>query len=87
MKEKNVLLFKFLCNIFVGVRIIKEMPVSVTSGTPCIIVLKIILLNYVDKSHCPEYGPEATSFEKCNETCLEGKTAKALSCCCLESLE
>ena len=30
----NALLFKFLCNIFNGVRIIKEMPVSVASGTP-----------------------------------------------------
>ena len=29
----NVLLFKFLCNIFIGVRIIKEMPGSVASGT------------------------------------------------------
>jgi hypothetical protein len=36
VKEKNVLLFKFRCNIFIGVRIIKEMPGSVTSGTPCI---------------------------------------------------
>ena len=36
----NVLLFKFRCNIFVGVRIIKEMPGSVASGTPCIIVLQ-----------------------------------------------
>jgi len=35
VKEKNVLLFKFRCNIFIGVRIIKEMPGSVASGTPC----------------------------------------------------
>ena len=34
---KNVLLFKFRCNIFIGVRIIKEMPGLVASGTPCII--------------------------------------------------
>jgi len=34
--EKNVLLFKFRCNIFFSVRIIKEMPGSVASGTPCI---------------------------------------------------
>ena len=34
----NVLLFKFRCNIFIGVRIIKEMPGSVASGTPCIIL-------------------------------------------------
>jgi len=32
VKEKNVLLLKFLCNIFIGVRIIKEMPGSVASG-------------------------------------------------------
>jgi len=31
----NLLLFKFRCNIFIGVRIIKEMPGSVASGTPC----------------------------------------------------
>jgi len=36
VKEKNVLLFKFRYNIFIGVRIIKEMPGSVASGTPCI---------------------------------------------------
>ena len=35
MTTKNVLLFKFHCNIFIGVRIIKEMPGSVASGTPC----------------------------------------------------
>ena len=33
----NVLLFKFRCNIFIGVRIIKEMPGSVANGTHCII--------------------------------------------------
>jgi len=32
----NVLLFKFRCNIFIGVKIIKEIPGSVASGTPCI---------------------------------------------------
>ena len=32
---KNIPLFKFLCNIFIGVRIIKEMPGWVASGTPC----------------------------------------------------
>jgi len=32
----NVLLFKFRCNIFLGVRIIKEMPGLVASGTHCI---------------------------------------------------
>jgi len=34
----NVLLLKFLCNIFIGVRIIKEMPGSVASETPYISV-------------------------------------------------
>jgi hypothetical protein len=34
----NVLLFKFHCNIFIGVRIIKEMPDSVASGTHCSLV-------------------------------------------------
>jgi len=32
----NVLLFKFRCNIFIVVTIIKEMPGSVASGTTCI---------------------------------------------------
>jgi hypothetical protein len=31
----NALLFKFRCNIFIVVRIIKEMPGSVASGTLC----------------------------------------------------
>jgi len=35
VKEKNVLLFKFCCNIFIGVRVIKEMLGLVASGTPC----------------------------------------------------
>jgi len=29
----NVLLYKFRCNIFIGVRIIEEMPGSVANGT------------------------------------------------------
>jgi hypothetical protein len=33
----KVFLFKFRCNIFFGVRIIKEMQGSVASGTPCIL--------------------------------------------------
>ena len=37
VKDKNVLLFKFCCNIFICVRIIKEIPGSVASGTPCIL--------------------------------------------------
>ena len=35
-RTTNVLLFKFRCNIFIGARIIKEIPGSVASGTPCI---------------------------------------------------
>jgi len=38
----NVLLFKFRCNIFIGVRIIKEMPGSVASETHCISIVKPI---------------------------------------------
>ena len=35
----NVLLFKCRCNILISVRITKEMPGSVASGTPCIITV------------------------------------------------
>jgi hypothetical protein len=38
----NVILFKFLCNIFTGVTIIKEMPGSVASGTPYIMRNSVI---------------------------------------------
>jgi len=38
----NVLLFKFRSNIFIGVRIFKEMPGSVASGTPCIMIIFLI---------------------------------------------
>jgi len=48
----NVLLFKFLCNIFVGVRIIKEMPGSVASGTPCSIILLCDLSDFRIKRVC-----------------------------------
>ena len=34
----NLLLFKFRCNIFIDVTIIKEMPGSVASGTRCMLV-------------------------------------------------
>jgi len=39
----NVLLFKFRCNIFIGVRIIKEMPGLVASGTHCAVVYYTML--------------------------------------------
>ena len=32
----NILVFKFRCNIFIDVRIIKEIPGSISSGTHCI---------------------------------------------------
>jgi hypothetical protein len=44
----NVLLFKFPCNIVIGVGIIKEMPGSVASGTPCITREKVCLLRGTD---------------------------------------
>jgi hypothetical protein len=34
--------WQFLCNIFIGVRIIKEMPSTVASGTPCRIYYSIV---------------------------------------------
>jgi len=33
----NIFLLQFRCNIFIGVRIIKELPGSLASGTHCII--------------------------------------------------
>jgi len=38
----NIFLFKFRCNIFIGVRITKEMSGSVASGTPCIRKLDLL---------------------------------------------
>jgi hypothetical protein len=46
VKKKNVLLFKFRCNIFIGVRIVKEMTGSVASGTPCIIITEHEINNF-----------------------------------------
>jgi hypothetical protein len=46
VKEKNVLLFKFRCNIFFGVGIIKEMPGSVAVGTPCMTVFRLCLVPF-----------------------------------------
>ena len=37
---KNVFLFKFFCIIFIDVKIIKEMPGSLASGTHCISMLR-----------------------------------------------
>ena len=58
---KNVLLFKFRCNIFVGVRIIKEMPGSLASGTHCIYrslvhnMFHVILLAPTDLTWRPDF--------------------------------
>ena len=43
-RNTNVLLFKFRCHILIGVRIIKEMPGSVTSGTPYVYILTFKLV-------------------------------------------
>jgi len=58
----NVLLFKFRCNIFIGVRIIKEMPGSVASGTLCILDLPCFTIamspswrNAENARHWPEF--------------------------------
>jgi len=60
----NVLLFKFRLNIFIGVRIIKEMPSSVASGTPCILCasswptcLRLTTLASITKLHTLTYRP------------------------------
>jgi hypothetical protein len=47
VKEKNVLLFKFRCNIFIGVRIIKEMLGLVASGTPCRTAITVVVINFI----------------------------------------
>ena len=57
----NVLLFKFRCNIFIGVRISKEMPGLVASGTPytfghfawtCFCDHRNVLQRCLHKLHC-----------------------------------
>jgi len=45
----NLLLFKFRCSIFIGVRIIKEMPGSVARGTSCILSACVYKTNTVTK--------------------------------------
>jgi len=39
--------FKFRCNILISGKIIKEMPNSVASGTPCIILVVFVVVCYV----------------------------------------
>jgi hypothetical protein len=43
----NVFLFKFHCNIIIGVRIIKEMPGLVGSGTECIYIVCVYIYIYI----------------------------------------
>jgi len=47
----NVLLFKFRCNIFIDVRIIKEMPGSVASGTLCVCVCVCVCIYIYTHTH------------------------------------
>jgi len=58
----NVLLFKFRCNIFIGVRIIKEMQGSVVSGTHCTFTLDAGLLARSQYSEGPATGYRNTGF-------------------------
>jgi len=37
--------FKFHCNILISGKIIKEMPGSVASGTPCIWLIYLVSIN------------------------------------------
>ena len=74
----NALLFKFHCNIFIGVTIIKEMPGSVASGIHCIYrplvysLYHVILLAPTDLT-CPDFwticlGTEETRHKKHHPT-------------------
>jgi len=59
----NVLLFKFRCNIFVGVRIIKEMPGSVASGTHCTYIgLRVWQLPYTRRKASKTFGKESVIY-------------------------
>jgi hypothetical protein len=57
----NVPLFKFRCNIFIGFRIIKEMPGSVASGTPCITCCSIVVFQHSPRARCSKTRQEADS--------------------------
>ena len=62
----NVLLFKFRCNIFIGVRIIKGMPGSLASGTLCIMtIIKVsqcCLYRACLSSYCLQVGPTLRTY-------------------------
>jgi hypothetical protein len=75
MKEKNVLLFKFHCNILIGVKIIKEKPGSVASGTLCIRVeCKCILIKYL----LVQYQSRFEGYNWLNTVCVFSKHAVIL---------
>ena len=74
----NVLLFKFRCNIFIGVRIIKEMLGSVASGTPCTILHDI---TSDKKQICAEFSGKYVrrcQFERCESDIAIWGKKKAL---------
>jgi len=75
VKEKNVLLFKFHCSILIGVRIIKEMPGSVVSGTHCIrLECKCIFIKYL----LVQYQIRFEGYKWLNTVCIFSKFAVIL---------
>jgi hypothetical protein len=60
----NVPLFKFRCNIFIGVRIIKEMSGAVASGTHC-----TVCNNYMANMLTREAG--TTLAQGCSRCCFD----------------
>ena len=58
----NVLLFKFRCNVFNGVRIIKEMPGSVASGTHYLLMRYTMLLHFFHFSCHSIFNPNNDGF-------------------------
>jgi len=71
----KVLLFKFRCNIFIGLRIIKEMPGSVASGTLCILCILCFCIVLCNVSHfvysCPLFLCKFTDHSHRVETQLQ----------------
>ena len=76
----KVLLFKFICNIFICVRIIEEMPGSIPSGTHCIkypeppnwyknntslcLVSTYLICSYIQTSHANIISSRWILFQK-----------------------
>jgi len=64
---KNVLLFKFRCNNFTAVTIIKEMPVSVASGTHCIFMCGLSgSKRFFNLSHKRIFWKKQLLYTKCS---------------------